>query len=123
MSGSGAAGDTGTAQLTLSRRSATSSLLTGMVATAAQGTPAQGAVASANVGQTITLQGINLQPNKQLVFTATDRSGALFEQTVTAASVAADGLSLTVKVPNNAVTGTVRSRAIRSGCWYRSFRP
>ena len=108
VAGSGTAGGTGSPLIAVERRSASSSLLTGIVASAAQGTAAQGGVASANVGQTITLQGSSLLAGEQLVFTAMDGSGSLLERMVTAASVAADGLSLTVKVPNDAVTGTVR---------------
>jgi hypothetical protein len=101
-------GYTGTYQLTAERRSGDSTLLSGITASAARGTPAQGAVPSANVGQTITLSGSGLQPNEQVVFTAIDYNGNLYGSTVTAASVAANGSSLTVVVPNDATTGTVR---------------
>src|SRR5262249_29635536 len=52
--------------------------------------------------------GSNLGANEQLVFTAIDTNGSLYEHVVTAASVAADGSSLTVVVPTDAATGTVR---------------
>ena len=98
----------GAYQLNVERRGAAESLLTSIAATSTHGTPAQGSVASANVGQTITIAGSNLQANEQLVFTALDPSGVLYEQAVTAASVAVDGSSLTVVVPTDATTGTVR---------------
>ena len=98
----------GTYQLSVERRAAASSLLSGIQASATHGTPAQAAVASANVGQTITLTGSQLQADEQLVFTAIDGNGTLCESTVAAASVAANGTSLTVVVPGDATTGTVR---------------
>jgi Bacterial pre-peptidase C-terminal domain len=102
------AGNSGTHKLTVERRAAGSSQLTGITATAARGTPAEATVASANVGATITLTGSGLATGEQVVFTALDTNGNLYERTVTAATVAANGLSLTVVVPNEATTGTVR---------------
>ena len=51
----------------------------------------RGGIASANTGQTITLTGSGLLSGEPLVFSAIDASGRLYEQTVNAASVAADG--------------------------------
>ena len=102
------AGNQGTYQLSVERRAAGSSLLSGIQASATHGTPAQAGVAAANVGQTITLTGSQLQANEPLVFTAIDGNGTLYERTVAAASVAANGTSLTVVVPGDATTGTVR---------------
>ncbi len=82
--------------------------LTGIVASADLGTPAQGGVASANPGQTITLQGSNLRASEVVVFTTINGNGFLTTQTVSAASVADDGSSLTVVVPDTAATGAVR---------------
>ena len=84
-------GYTGAYQLSIERRSSATSLLASIVSTASSGTPAQGGIASANIGQTITINGSNLKSGEQLVFTALDTNGSLYESSVTAASVAADG--------------------------------
>ena len=99
---------TGTYQLTLDRLGAGDAVISGITATAAFGTPARAAVASANVGQTITLLGTGLQTGETVQFSAIDISGNRSWSQVTAASVAADGKSLTVVVPVDATTGTVR---------------
>ena len=65
-------------------------------------------MASANTGQSLTITGNGLVAADQMVFSAVDTNGRLFEQTVTPTSVAADGTSLTVTVPANATTGHVR---------------
>ena len=114
------AGYQGAYQLSVERRAAGSSLLSGIQASATHGTPAQAGVAAANVGQTITLTGSQLQANEQLVFTAIDGNGTLYERTVTAASVAANGTSLTVVVPAMPPPARCGSRATRSGCCCRS---
>ncbi len=84
-------------------------------AVAASGVPAKSGVASSNVLQTITLLGSGLQSNEQVVFTAIDDNGVLYEDVVSAATVAADGSSLTVVVPNDATTGTVRLQRDSAG--------
>ena len=99
---------TGTYTLQLTRLRAANSRLSGANVIATSGTPAHAGVASANTGQTITLTGSGLLNSEQVVFTAIDASGNLYTDTVTAASVAADGKSLTVVVPTDATTGAVR---------------
>jgi len=99
---------TGTYALGLARTSNGSTALTALTASADRGTAAQGGVASANPGQTITLLGQGLAAGERVVFTILNGSSYLSTQTVTPASVAADGTSLTVVVPDTAATGTVR---------------
>ena len=83
--------------------------LTGATATAGVGTPARSALASANPGQIITLTGTGLRANDQVVFETVDQNtSAVGWTTVNPVSVAADGTSLKVVVPNSAVSGTVR---------------
>ena len=99
---------TGNYTLLLGRLGAGDTRLSGISASAAAGTPAESGVASANVGQTITLLGSGLLSSDQVVFTAIDQSGNLYTDTITPTSVAANGTSLTVVVPTDATTGTVR---------------
>ena len=109
VAGSGtAASYTGAYTLALERLEAGGTRLSGIAATAGSGTAANAGVASANVGQTITLNGSGLDATDQVVFTGVDDNGSLFSQVVSPASVAGDGSSLTVQVPTNATTGTVR---------------
>ncbi len=82
--------------------------LTGIAAAADLGTPAAATVASANPDQTITLTGTGLLANERVVFTTMDANSPMATVTVMPISVAADGTSLTVKVPHQAATGTVR---------------
>jgi hypothetical protein len=106
---------TGAYKLTLEHQGAGSHHLGGISATAGSGTPASSSIASANTGQTITLQGVGLQSSDAVVFTTIDSSGRLAERTVTPASVAANGSSLTVVVPTDATTGSVRLARDSSG--------
>ncbi|WP_263539105.1 Ig-like domain-containing protein [Paucibacter sp. Y2R2-4] len=99
---------TGGYALTIERLAAGVSHLSGITANASSGTPTNAGVASANTGQTITLNGAGLRAGESVVFSVMDDSGNLFEQAIAASSVAADGNSLTVVVPTNAATGTVR---------------
>ena len=109
VAGSGTnASYTGAYSLTLERLQAGGTRLSSISATAGSGTAANAGVASANAGQTITLNGNGLLVTDQLVFTSVDDNGSLFAQTVNPTNVAADGTSLTVVVPNQATTGTVR---------------
>ena len=108
VDGSGSNGQTGTMAIALTRRAAGSTALSSIDAAAGSGTAAVNGVASANTGQTITIHGSNLQPSQQVVFTGIDSGGRLYSSTATAATVAGDGSSLTVVVPNDATTGTVR---------------
>ena len=82
--------------------------LSGLVASAGSGTPADVAVASANPGQTITLQGSNLDNTADVVFSTVNSVGAIDERVVRPSSVNAGGTELQVLVPLNAVTGQVR---------------
>ncbi|MEJ0019610.1 MAG: Ig-like domain-containing protein [Acetobacteraceae bacterium] len=109
IANSGAAGnaDTGTYQLSLERIGAADTHLTGVVASPGQGIPAIAGAPAANVGQTITLQGHGLSANDQVVFTAIGPAGVI-GRPVTPVDAAADGTSLTVAVPADAMTGTVR---------------
>ena len=109
VAGSGAnASYSGSYTLALERREAGAVRLSAITASAASGTPANAGIASANTGQTITLAGSGLVAGDQVVFSALDSNGRLYEQSVTPASIAADGASLTVAVPINAATGHVR---------------
>ena len=108
LAGSGTGTAAGSYALVVERLGAGSSRLSGLTASAASGTPANAGIASANTGQTITLAGSGLVAGDTVVFSAVDSNGRLFEQTVTPASIAADGASLTVAVPVNAATGHVR---------------
>ena len=105
---SGSSSYTGSYTLNLYRLAAGDTVLSGIGATAGSGTPALAGLASANVGQTITLTGTGLLSSDQVVFTGLDDSGNLFGIVVNPATVAADGTSLTVVVPTQATTGTVR---------------
>ncbi len=108
VSGSGTSSYAGTYTLNLARQQAGTSRLAGSDAVAASGTPALAGLPSANTGQTITLTGVGLGGQDQVVFITQDNNGTLRELPVAPAAVAADGLSLSVKVPDTAVTGTVR---------------
>ena len=94
--------------LTIERLAIGDSRLSAITSTAATGTPARAAVASANPGQTITIAGTGLLTGETLQFSAVDSAGAHSWSFVSAASVATDGTSLTVVVPADATTGTVR---------------
>ena len=82
--------------------------LTGISTTAAIGTPAQASVPSANAGQTITLTGSGFQASDRVVFEVQYGASYPTVATVTPTSIAGDGNSLTVVVPDAAITGMVR---------------
>ena len=82
--------------------------ITSITSTATSGTPTIGGMASANPGQTITLNGVGFVSGDQVVFTYADDNGNISQSTVNPSSIAANGLSLQVVVPNGAVSGTVR---------------
>ncbi len=82
--------------------------LTSISSVAGSGTPAQTGVASANIGQTITLLGNGLAADQKVLFETIDVSGNRATTQITPVSIAADGKSLTVVVPNEATTGAVR---------------
>ena len=108
IAGSGIDGDQGRYELTIERRDAGSTRLAEITATADSGTPNNVNVAAANTGQTITLTGVGLTSNERVVFTSIDTNGDLFFRTVNPVSVASDGSSLEVVVPNDATSGVVR---------------
>ena len=101
-------GNSGGYSLALRRTEPGLTRLTGITGTATLGTPAKSAVASANPGQTITLAGTGLVAGEDVIFTIMDGSSGLSVLAATPLSVAADGTSLTVRVPDAATTGTVR---------------
>ena len=106
--GGTASGYLGTYSLGIERLGGGDSRFSLINVAATTGTPALPSVASANVGQTITITGNNLVTGEKVAFSAIDISGLRYYDTVTAASVAGDGKSLTVVVPQDATTGTVR---------------
>ncbi|MGA7501504.1 MAG: hypothetical protein WBX00_32635, partial [Isosphaeraceae bacterium] len=100
---------TGSYTMTVTLASGQSTSLTMIKGTAATGTAARSALASANPGQTITLDGSGLLPSDQVVFEYVDlNSSAVGWTTVSPVSVASNGTSLQVVVPDSAVSGTVR---------------
>lgn len=79
---------------------------TGLQAVADQGTPTNGAQPLANVGQAITIQGQNLDPNTNVVFPTLTDTGVAGTATVRVSYVCIGGrTSATVFVPNRAATG------------------
>ena len=98
----------GASTITISGGATIDTSLVGITTSAVKGTPAQGGVASANPGQTITLQGDGLLANDQIVFTVQYGNGYATTAAAAPAAVAADGTSLTVMVPDAAITGAVR---------------
>ncbi|WP_374476423.1 Ig-like domain-containing protein [Zoogloea sp.] len=99
---------TGAYTLNVERLAAGSSHLTGISATATSGTPAVSGAPSANIGQTITLNGTGLLSSDRVVFTTQDDSGQLGETSVTPTVLSADGESLSVVIPQQATTGRIR---------------
>ena len=107
---------TGGYTLGVTRTAVGSTTLTGITATLDSGTAARPGVTAANNGATITLTGVGLTINDNVVFKAVDYYyNSYYDYTVSAKSVAADGKSLTVVVPDAAVTGTVRLYREQSG--------
>ena len=88
-----------------------------MGAVATSGTAAHSGMASANVEQTVTLPGTGLLSTDQVVFTTLDANGNLSDHESHPTSVAANGTSLTVVVPDNATTGRVRLERDRWACY------
>ena len=71
------------------------------------GTPATASLASANPGQTIRLLGVGFDATTDVVFPILDGNGASYQRVIRPLAVAADGTSLEVVVPVDAVTGPV----------------
>src|SRR5712671_2377755 len=85
--------------------------LNAITATATSGTPGTAGMPSANVGQSITLAGEGFNASTRVEFTSINGNSPQFglqEHEVIPTSVAADGTSLVVVVPSDAVTGRVR---------------
>ncbi len=76
-------------------------------ATATTGTPAVNGTASANIGQTLTLQGSGFSEATKVTFEAIWHDGVPYILTANPSSVAPDGNSLTIIVPAGVVTGNV----------------
>ncbi|MEJ0018377.1 MAG: Ig-like domain-containing protein [Acetobacteraceae bacterium] len=83
--------------------------------TATSGTPAVTGVASANVGQSVTLQGTGIPADASVAFSAINSAGDRYVVVATPTSIAGDGKSLTVVVPSDATTGVVRLTADKAG--------
>ncbi|MCG2595885.1 hypothetical protein LZ009_24175, partial [Ramlibacter sp. XY19] len=109
VAGSGTgSGYTGNYQLNFEAQREGSSHLNAMTGSAGSGTAAQAALPSANTGQTLTLAGAGMTASDRVVFSTVDSNGSLGEVSVTPASFDLASQTLTVIVPNNATTGTVR---------------
>ena len=80
---------------------------TELIASADFGTPADGGERSANVGQSITLEGTNFRSNSNVTFPTVNDSGITGFSTVRVSGVNIDGTEAVVTVPNTAVTGSV----------------
>ena len=97
----------GYAQLTIPAQAAPPFVeFDGLNATAPVGTAANTSMAAAVVGQTITLVGRGFNNSTLVQFAAEDQTGTVGVLTRTG-SASADGTSLTVVVPAEAVTGTL----------------
>ncbi len=81
--------------------------LTGITATAQIGTPPDPSKPSANPNQTITLQGSGFTMTTEIVFQVVDNQGNLSDLVVQPLTVTPDGKQITVKVPENATSGSV----------------
>jgi hypothetical protein len=81
---------------------------TSITSVAGSGTPANAGQASANAGQTIRLNGSGFDTSTDVVFLVVDSNGTEFERVVRPLTVAADGTSLEVTVPIDALTAPVR---------------
>ena len=80
---------------------------TELIASADFGTPTDGGERSANVGQSITLEGTNFRSNSNVTFPTVNDSGITGFSTVRVSGVNIDGTEAVVTVPNTAVTGSV----------------
>ncbi|MGB8169737.1 MAG: pre-peptidase C-terminal domain-containing protein, partial [Chthoniobacteraceae bacterium] len=108
VANSGSNGTQGEYTLKLDRIDGASSVLSGIVGTATSGTAARGGVASANIGQTITINGSGFVAGDRIVFTALGSGGDLSTTTVTPTAIAPDGTNLQVVVPGGATSGQLR---------------
>ena len=82
--------------------------ITGVISTSTTGTPADTRQASANVGQTVTLEGGDFVDGVTMITLETIDSGGTPEiQTIAPDTVAADGSSMTFTIPDGASTASV----------------
>ena len=79
-----------------------------IVSTALAGTPASGAQPSANPGQLIRIQGGGFDITTEAVFPVIDISGTVTTRAVLPDFVKVDGTMMEVRVPEDALTGTIR---------------
>ena len=101
---------------TLGGRSlAMTACILGIVATAARGTATDGAQPSANVGQSIILNGSGFTTMTQVVFVTFDPTGTVGSVAVSPDSVSQDGTSLTITVPFSVLSGPVSVRDFSTG--------
>jgi hypothetical protein len=89
--------------------------LTGIPADATLGVPTDTALPSGNAHQTISLIGTGFSTNSKITFHTIDESGGESISTVAPVSVADDGLSMTVVVPDKAKTAKVGLLSGREG--------
>ncbi len=82
--------------------------LTDIMAAAASGAAAHASIASANAGQVIALRGAGLVEGDKVVFTAMDQDGAFGQTIVEPDAFDMDTQTITVTVPQAAMTGAVR---------------
>ncbi|MCK9202790.1 MAG: DUF4347 domain-containing protein, partial [Gallionella sp.] len=81
--------------------------LSGISAIADSGTPKDDLVPSANVRQPVLLTGSGFALSSQVVFPTINYAGTIGSQTVAPVQAAADGTSMTVIVPDTAMTGNL----------------
>jgi hypothetical protein len=79
--------------------------VTAIVANSATGTPANPSESSANIDQSVTMQGEGFVDNTRVLLEGIDGNGTQFITTVSPTSVAPDGKSLVFVVPAEARTG------------------
>jgi hypothetical protein len=107
--GSGTASPyTGAYSLTVEAQSLGSVRLSAVQATASSGAAGNTSVPSAQPGQSITLSGAGLLASDRLVFLVADAAGNLDELVVTPSAVDLAAQTITVTVPDAAMTGRVR---------------
>jgi hypothetical protein len=90
-------------------------MLSQVVATASSGTPANADLPSANPGQTITLQGSGFSTTTSLFVRTINDTGTVSERIVRPTMVSPDGATLTVVVPDDALTGLIGIVGDRNG--------
>jgi membrane-associated phospholipid phosphatase len=102
------AGGTSTIRTGATAAAADASVLTGITAVASSGTPSHAALPSANTAQQIVITGNGLRTSDRVMFEVMDAMGNVSTLAVTPSSIDVAAGTLTVTVPDNAVTGAVR---------------